>query len=98
MEEIGGEFGGLDLQGLSGLVVSVGVAGLLLQWGRGLSGSMTPKKCPNCQTRLSMTLRRLARFCPYCGEQLVKGGYCKECKIYYGTEIRYCPIHGKKLE
>jgi len=84
--------------GFPPLLVSVGVLGLLTGMGRG-KGFLPPLhlRCPKCNSRIPERIRRIARFCPYCGAELVVEGYCPECKISYGPGIRYCPIHGIEL-
>ena len=88
--------------GLPSLVASAGVAGLLGELGRGLGlgvgiVQLAPHRCPKCGARIPERLRRVARYCPYCGEKLLKGGYCPECKLNYDPSLKYCPIHGIEL-
>jgi len=82
------------------LLVSAGAAGMLAGIGKGLGRGLIPLshlRCPKCNSRIPERIRRLARFCPYCGAEFVKEGYCPECKLSYGPGIRYCPIHGIAL-
>jgi predicted amidophosphoribosyltransferase len=80
--------------GLSHLVISAGVGRLLAE---GKVMAPAPYRCPNCNTSIPGRLRRIARYCPYCGKGLVEEGYCEDCDIVYGPDISYCPIHGVKL-
>lgn len=56
-----------------------------------------PSQCPKCGMRLQESMRKIAEYCPYCGEGFPKGGYCKDCDKDYASG-RYCPIHGTELK
>lgn len=75
------------------VLMGAGVAGFLLGLGRALA----PIRCPKCDFPLR-GMRRIARFCPNCGAELIKGGYCAECKSSYPAEFKFCPLHGTGLK
>lgn len=80
-----------------GLMVTLGIAGLLACAGRGMERQgVAPSCCPSCGMSLESRIRRSAKFCPYCGEKLPRGGYCGECNATWEVG-KYCPIHGVEL-
>ncbi len=81
------------IEGLGEVLIGAGVAGFL--WG--LGRALAPPRCPKCNFSLR-GLRRIARFCPNCGAEVIKGGYCQECKSYYPPEFKFCPRHGTALQ
>lgn len=62
-----------------------------------MKGPYIPSYCPVCRTRITGRMRRVAEYCPNCGEELMLGGYCEECDKEYGFGS-YCPHHGVKLK
>jgi hypothetical protein len=51
-------------------------------------------QCPKCHTDIACD----ARFCPYCGTQIVKLNKCLHCGKDLPVEARFCMVCGAKIE
>ena len=51
------------------------------------------KVCPNCHEQYADDMK----FCPKCGDQLIKAGVCPRCGKSVATDEKYCPYCGFDL-
>lgn len=85
------------LEGVGEVLIGAGVAGFLWSLGAYKRISIAPLRCPKCDFSLR-GMRRIARFCPNCATELIKGGYCQKCQSSYPAEFKFCPRHGTSLQ
>jgi len=56
--------------------------------------SPQPARCPDCGNNIAAD----ARFCPYCGHQVVILNQCSECGKNLPASARFCPRCGHRVE